>query len=136
MVRSITLAQNFESAGKTAIEDLAAKQPQELLLLLSGILAVLLSVVLLGIHLVQGLPSSQAPAQAVIFVANLVLGGAMLVASRMVQSNLPNGALMAGVVSVILIWYGGQPGVIGGAVGLLGAIVAAAIWYRTWLRKP
>lgn len=130
------MAQGFQRAGKTAIGDLAARKPHELLVILSGVLAVLLSIVLFGIQWAQGIPSSQAQAQAVTFVANLVLGGAMLIASKMIQSNLVNGVLMAGVVSVILIWYGGQPGAIGGAVGLLGAIVGAATWYRAWLRKP
>ncbi len=38
-------------------------------------------------------------------------------------------------VSVILVVYGGRSGAIGGVVGFLGAIVAAATPYMPWLRR-
>jgi len=39
------------------------------------------------------------------------------------------------VISVVLIYYGAQPGTIGGAVGILGAILAAAKPYLPWSRR-
>jgi hypothetical protein len=122
--------------GKTAGKDLAAMQPYELLLVLSSVLVVLLSAVLFGIQWAQGISPSQLQSSVVTFVANLVLGGALWVASRMVRSNLVNGAIVAGVVSVTLIWYGGQAGLLGGVLGLLGAVVAGASRYRSWLKQP
>src|SRR5436309_14290908 len=50
----------------------------------------------------------------------------------MTRKNLMNGAIVAVVISIILIYYGGQPGTIGGVVGILGAIVAAAKPYLPW----
>src|SRR5436309_13662104 len=46
-----------------------------------------------------------------------------------------NGAIVAGVISIILIYYGGQPGTIGGVIGILGAIVAAAKPYLPWSQQ-
>src|SRR2546426_12671856 len=45
-----------------------------------------------------------------------------------------NGAIVAGVISIILIYFGGRPGQIGGIVGILGAILAAAKPYLPWSR--
>src|SRR5437016_13702576 len=59
-------------------------------------------------------------------IINVVLGGALWASSAITRKNLMNGAIVAGVISIILIYYGGQPGTIGGVVGILGAIVAAA----------
>src|SRR5256886_15281907 len=46
-----------------------------------------------------------------------------------------NGAIVAGVISIILIYYGGQSGQIGGVVGIFGAILAAAKPYLPWSRR-
>ncbi len=109
---------------------LATKQPHELLLMLGGALAVLLTIVLTGIKWYPTVPTGTALSnEATTLVVNVVLGAALYVSSAIVRKNLLNGAIVAGVVSVILIAYGGQAGTIGGVVGLLGAILAAASPY-------
>jgi hypothetical protein len=46
-----------------------------------------------------------------------------------------NGAIVAGVISIVLIYFGGRPGQIGGICGILGAVLAAAKPYLPWSRK-
>ena len=115
--------------------NITAKQPHELLLQLGGALAVLLSVVSIAILWSQGISAAQLPWT--LFVINVVLGAALWVSSAIVRKNLMNGAIVAGVVSVILLVYGQlQPGsTIGGVIGLLGAILAAANPYLPWSHK-
>jgi len=121
--------------GRKAMADLGSKQPHELLFMLGGVLAVLLSVAVYGIQwTTQGIPQSQYPAVVTTMIINVVLGGALWVSAAIVRKNLMNGALVAGVISIILIYFGGQPGTIGGVVGLLGAILAAAKPYLPWSR--
>lgn len=115
--------------------DLGSKQPHELLFMLGGVLAVLLSVAAYGIQwATQGIAQSQYAAVATAMIINVVLGGALWASAAIVRKNLMNGALVAGVISIILIYFGGQPGTIGGVVGLLGAILAAAKPYLPWSR--
>ena len=119
--------------GRQAITELGAKQPHELLLMLGGVLAVLLSVAAYGIQwMTQGISQSQYSTVATALIINIVLGGALWASAAIVRKNLMNGALVAGVISLILIYFGGQPGTIGGVVGLLGAILAAAKPYLPW----
>ena len=121
--------------GRKAIADLSSKQPHELLFMLGGVLAVLLSVAAYGIQwATAGIPQSQYAAVVTSMIINVVLGGALWASAAIVRKNLMNGALVAGVISVILIYFGGQPGTIGGVVGLLGAILAAAKPYLPWSR--
>ncbi|MCI4371410.1 MAG: hypothetical protein L3J78_02050 [Thermoplasmata archaeon] len=114
--------------------DLGAKQPHELLLMLGGLLAVLLSVATHGIQWATppGIPQSQYGTVATALIINVVLGAALWASAAIVRKNLMNGALVAGVISVILIYFGGQPGTIGGVIGILGAILAAAKPYLPW----
>lgn len=115
---------------------LTSKQPHELLLMLGGVLAVLLSVVTYGLLWAQGTPGiNQLAGPTTTFVINLVLGASLVVSSAIARKNLMNGAIVAGVVSVILIVYGGQSGTIGGVVGFLGAIVTAATPYMPWSKR-
>ena len=125
------MTQSYET-GKAMVE-LGAKQPHELLLMLGAVLAILLSVAIYGIQAAnQGIQPSQYGTVATTVVINVVLGGALWASAAISRKNLMNGAIVAGVISVVLIYYGGQPGTIGGVVGILGAILAAARPYLPW----
>src|SRR5207245_9705385 len=65
---------------------------------------------------------------------NVVLGAALWASSAITRKNLMNGAIVAGVISIVLIYFGGRAGQIGGIVGILGAILAAAKPYLPWSR--
>src|SRR3989440_3781054 len=114
-----------------AMAELGSKQPHELLLMLGGLLAVLLTLAKYGIQWATppGITSSQYATVATAVIINVVLGGALWVSSAITRKNLMNGAIVAAVISVILIYYGGQPGQIGGGVGIFRGIVAAAKRY-------
>ncbi len=130
------MTQSYET-GKQAMVELGAKQPHELLLMLAGVLAILLSVAIYGIQAANppGIPQSQYGSVATTIVINVVLGGALWASAAITRKNLMNGAIVAGVISIILIYFGGQPGTIGGVVGILGAILAAAKPYLPWSRR-
>src|SRR5437762_11557587 len=121
-----------------AISELGSKQPHELLLMLGGLLAVLLTLAKYGIQWATppGLASSQYGTVATALVINVVLGGALWASSAISRKNLMNGAIVAAVISLVLIYYGGQSGQIGGVVGIFGAILAAAKPYLPWSRRP
>ena len=130
------MGNSYETAGKSAMANITAKQPHELLLQLGGALAVLLSVVSTAILWSQGISNAQLSAVTTLFVINVVLGAALWVSSAIVRKSLMNGAIVAGVVSVILLVYGQQPGsTIGGVIGIMGAILAAANPYLPWSQK-
>src|SRR5437016_10938030 len=120
-----------------AMAELGAKQPHELLLMLGGLLAVLLTLAKYGIQWATppGIASGNYATVATALVINVVLGGALWVSSAISRKNLMNGAIVAGVISIILIYYGGQSGQIGGVVGIFGAILAAAKPYLPWSRR-
>ncbi len=128
------MAESYETRGRSTVSTLAAKQPHELLLMLGGVLAVLLSTVSYGLLWSQGIATSALSGPTTTYIINLVLGASLIVSSVIARKNLMNGAIVAGVVSIILIAYGGQSGTIGGVVGLLGAIVTAATPYMPWSR--
>ena len=130
------MTQSYETAGRNVTSNLAEKQPHELLLLLGGALAILLSVMLYAIQWAQGgIPASRLASETTTFVIVLVLGAALWASAAVSRKNLMNGAIVAGVVSIVLIAYGGGlAGTIGGVIGLLGAILAAANPYLPWSR--
>jgi hypothetical protein len=122
------MTQSYET-GKAAVGNLATKQPHELLLLLGSALAILLSLLAFGIEWYQGIADNRISDATTALVMNVVLGAALWVSATIVQKNLMNGAIVAGVVSLVLILFGGQVGSIAGLLGLLGAILAAATPY-------
>src|SRR5439155_7094600 len=128
------MTQTYE-AGR-AVAELGAKQPHELLLMLGGVLAILLSAAVYGIPWATppGIPANQDTDVVTIVVVNVVLGGSLWVAAAMTRKNLMNGAIVAALVGVLLAYYGGPAGQIGGVVGILGAILAAAKPYLPWSR--
>jgi hypothetical protein len=129
------MGQSYETAGRSERADLSAKQPHELLIQLGGALTVLLAVATTAIQWWQGAIVGNELSVVTVLMINAVLGGALFVASAITRKNLMNGAIVAGVVSVILLIYGGTPGQIGGAVGILGAVLGAASPYLPWSRK-
>ncbi len=128
------MSHSYET-GK-AMAELGAKQPHELLLMLGGVLAVLLTLATYGIQwATTGIPQNQYATVTTAVILNVVLGGALLASAAITRKNLMNGAIVAGVISIILIYFGGRPGQIGGIVGILGAILAAAKPYLPWSRR-
>ena len=108
---------------------LATKPPHELLIILGGVLAILLSAVAFAIRWTEGIPLSAANPVVRTFVLTMVLGGVLVMAGAIARKNIWNGAVVAVVVSVVLIVYGGQEGTIGGFVGLIGSGIAVASPY-------
>src|SRR3989449_4965050 len=51
-------------------------------------------------------------------VLNVVLGGALLASAAITRKNLMNGAIVAGVVRIILIYFRGRPGPNPGTVSI------------------
>ncbi len=129
------MSQSYQTGGKTAAARLAARQPHELLLLLGATVSVLLSLVLFGIRWSQGIAASALPNDVTLVVLDVVLGAALWFSAEITRKNLVNGAIVAGVVSVILIAFGGEFGLVGGVIGLIGAILAAATPYMPWSRR-
>src|SRR3989442_8405810 len=117
-VRAETMSHSYES-GRQAMAELGSKQPHELLLMLGGLLAVLLTLATYGIQWVTtpGIAPSQYATVATAVILNVVLGAALWASSAITRKNLMNGAIVAGVISIILIYFGGQPGTIGGSAG-------------------
>src|SRR3989454_3507495 len=117
------MSHSYET-GKGAMAEIGAKQPHELLLMLGGLLALLLTLATYGIQwLTTGIPQNQYATVTTAVIINVVLGGALWASSAITRKNLMNGAIVAGVISIILIYFGGRPGPIGGVVGILGAIL-------------
>src|SRR2546428_8537483 len=119
------MTQGYET-GK-AMAELGAKQPHELLLMLGGLLAILLSVAIYGIQAAnQGIQPSQYSAVATTLVLNVVLGGALWASAAITRKNLMNGAIVAAGAGIVLIYFCGQAGALSGAVGGLSVGVCAA----------
>lgn len=129
------MSQSYETSGKTMISSWATRQPHELLFVLGSVVAVLLSLVLFGIRWFQGIPASEMASAVTLVVLDVILGAALWVSAEITRKNLVNGAIVAAVVSIVLIAFGGQIGVIGGIIGLIGAILAALTPYLPWSKR-
>ena len=131
-----TMTQSYGTRTE-AMAELGAKQPHELLLMLGGALAVLLSAAIYGIAWATppGIPAAQLSNVVIVVVVNIVLGGALWASAAITRKNLMNGAIVAGLISILLVYFGAQPGLIGGVVGILGAILAAAKPYLPWSKR-
>ena len=128
------MSHSYESGR--AMANLSSKQPHELLLTLGGLLAVLLTLATTGIRwATTGITQAQYSTVATGVIINVVLGAALWASSAISRRNLMNGAIVAGVISVILIYFGGQFGQISGVIGIFGAILAAAKPYLPWSRN-
>src|SRR5438445_5559851 len=134
-VRAETMSHSYES-GRQAMAELGSKQPHELLLMLGGLLAVLLTLATYGIQWVTtpGIAQSQYATVATAVILNVVLGAALWASSAITRKNLMNGAIVAGVISIVLIYFGGRAGENGGDVELLGEILSALKRDITWSR--
>jgi hypothetical protein len=130
------MTQSYGTGKRTT--ELGAKEPHELLMMLGGVLAILLAAAFNGIQWATppGIPASRVPDVVTLVIINIVLGGFLLASAVITRNNLMNGAIVAGVIGVLLIAYGGHPsGTIGGIVGILGAILAGANPYLPWSRE-
>ena len=122
------MAEGYET--RRIKENLLKKQPYELLVQLGGALAILLAFVTYVLPIFQTTPLKwPAAATMTALFTDFILGGALILTGAIMTKNLINGAIVAGIVSVILIAFGGQSGTIGGIVGILGAVVAVASPY-------
>src|SRR5947199_8583412 len=114
------MSHSYET-GK-AMSELGAKQPHELLLMLGGVLAVLLTLATYGIQwATTGIPQNQYATVTTAVVLNVVLGGALLASAAITRKNLMNGAIVAGVISIVLVKSEGGRGGDDGAVGIAAA---------------
>src|SRR5437899_9622399 len=101
------MTQSYET-GKAMVE-LGAKQPHELLLLLGGVLAILLSVAIYGIQAAnQGIQPSQYGAVATTVVINVVLGGALWASAAIMRKNLMYEVIVTGMFNILLIYIRDQ----------------------------
>src|SRR2546426_3163997 len=129
------MSHSYET-GRGAMAEIGAKQPHELLLMLGGLLALLLTLATYGIQwLTTGIPQNQYATVTTAVIINVVLGGALWASSAITRKNLMNGAIVAGVISIILIYFGGRPGPIGGIVGRPGAHPSEAQPHLTLVRR-
>src|SRR5205809_5267416 len=79
----------------------------------------------------QGFPPSQYGTVATTIVIYFFLVRGPLGSALFPYTTLFRSAIVAGVISIILIYFGGRPGQIGGIVGILGAILAGGEPDRT-----
>src|SRR2546423_3983199 len=120
------MTQSYQ-AGRSVAE-LGAKQPHELLLMLGGVLAILLSAAIYGIPWATppGIPANQLTNVVTILVVNVVLGGSLWVSAAMTRKNLMDVAIVAAEIGFLLAYYGRAPRQIGRVDGVLRGILAAA----------
>src|SRR5947208_15188563 len=99
------MSHSYET-GK-AMAELGAKQPHELLLMLGGVLAVLLTLATYGIQwATTGIPQNQYATVTTAVVLNVVLGGALLASAAITRKNLMKVASAAGRQSIMLMVLG------------------------------
>src|SRR5256885_14807464 len=85
-----------------AMSELGSKQPHELLLMLGGLLAVLLTLATYGIQWVTtpGIAQSQYATVATAVILNVLLGAALWAASAITRQDLEDGALGAAEMKI------------------------------------
>src|SRR5437667_4233692 len=129
------MSHSYES-GRQAMAERGSKQPHWLLLMLGGLLAVLLTLAMYGIQWLTtpGIAQSQYATVATAVILNVVLGAALWASSAITRKNLMNGAIVAGVISIVLIYFGGRAATIGGVVGIDRASTAPETPYLTCSR--
>src|SRR2546428_1032117 len=134
-VRAETMSHSYES-GRQAMAELGSKQPHELLLMLGGLLAVLLTLATYGIQWVTtpGIAQSQYATVATAVILNVVLGAALWASSAITRKNLMNGAIVAGVITIVLIYFRRRPAQIGGRLSIRHDQLSAAEPYLPWSR--
>src|SRR2546428_834399 len=92
------MSQSYET-GRGAMAELGAKQPHELLLMLGGLLALLLTLATYGIQwLTTGIQQSQYATVTTAVIINVVLGAALWASSAITRKNLMNGGIEEGRV--------------------------------------
>lgn len=123
------MKQGYETIGKTRLDNIAAREPFELLLILASAVAILLTGVLFAIEWSQGISDSRLPGAVTSLVIGVLLGTALWFSALIAKKNRINGAIVAAAISAILIALGGLAGTIAGVLGLIGAILAAASPY-------
>src|SRR3989441_6686314 len=102
-VRAETMSHRYET-GRQAMAEIGSKQPHELLLMLGGLLAVLLTLATYGIQwATTGIPQSTYATVATAVVINVVLGGALLASSAITRKNLTDGTIVAGGIAERLL---------------------------------
>src|SRR2546425_9396364 len=120
------MSHSYET-GRGAMAELGAKQPHELLLMLGGLLALLLTLATYGIQwLTTGIPQSQYATVTTAVIINVVLGGALWASSAITRKNLMNGAIVAGAVEIIPVFLCLASVQIRRLLGKHSAILAAA----------
>src|SRR5437870_7305473 len=120
------MSHSYET-GRGAMAGLGGKQPHELLLILGGLLALLLTLATYGIQwLTTGIPQSQYATVTTAVIINVVLGGALWASLAITRKNLMNGAIVAGVISIIVISFGCSPGQSPRLMWISAGIIAAA----------
>src|SRR5438105_14772454 len=101
-VRGETMSHSYDT-GRQAMAELGSKQPHELLLMLGGVLAILLTVARYGVQNVTAASRQrQYTAVTTALIINIVIGGALWPSSAITRNNLMNGAIAAAVISIII----------------------------------
>ena len=122
-------------AGRRWSIDWERMQPHELLLGLGAILAILLGLLFFAVEWGGGLSGSSMTAALTILVVDVVLGATLFIGARIAHKNHMNGAIVGAASAVILIIFGGQPGIIGGLLGLVGTMLAVVSPYLPWAKR-
>src|SRR2546428_6989740 len=129
------MSHSYET-GRGAMAELGAKQPHELLLILGGLLALLLTLATYGIQwLTTGIPQSQYATVTTAVIINVVLGGGLWASSAITRKNLMNGAIVAGVISVSPIYFRRRARHIAGIDAHPNAKLTAPTPYMPWSRR-
>src|SRR5256885_4190006 len=99
------MSHSYET-GRGAMAEIGAKQPHELLLMLGGLLALLLTLATYGIQwLTTGIPQNQYATVTTAVIIHVVLGGALSASSAITRQNLMNEAIVAGVFRILLHYF-------------------------------